>query len=190
MTLPKPLTKLAVKLTSVVVKKIPSMVATNVSQKVVTSLSKSLPKSFSKNVVDFPLAITTVGKRYCLAVNTKRENVLKVVNHLADIYTIISNKEIPFVEYIFTKPNWSSFKFFIFNFTSATNPYGHSAIRYSLPKGNTVKDKLLEKCESTDVVVNVSSSKLVNFFDSEKYLFTNTICDGNQQGGIYRMCLI
>lgn len=103
-------------------------------------------------------------------------NILKKGNTLKLIC------ESPFVEYFFTKPAWRK----IFSFinkkgsTSAVNPYGHASIRYCIP------NKL-------DVMMNVSgvkNDKLVNFFDSDKFLFTNSLEQGNEQGGIINRSFI
>ncbi len=74
----------------------------------------------------------------------------------------------PYVEYIFTKPRWN---------LSLVNPYGHSAIRYTLSSGDSV-------------IMNVSghrklSPNLIYFFNPQKYLFTNQTGEGNDQGGIH-----
>lgn len=80
-----------------------------------------------------------------------------------------------FVEYIFTKPAWR--KLFFNRSDSATNPYGHSAIRYCYEING----------KKTDTVMNISGlkgEKLVNYFEPDEYIFADKLCNGNQQGGI------
>ncbi len=106
---------------------------------------------------------------------------------LPTIATMIGQQNQTCVEYIFTKPYWYSlFSFFGFNRgVSATNPYGHSGIRYSYkdPGTGTI----------VDTVMNVSGQKgtrLVNFIDSSQYLFTDDSVAGNEQGGVFNRSFI
>jgi len=91
------------------------------------------------------------------------------------------------VEYIFTKPYWLSIFSFL-GFTkrvSAINPYGHSSIRYCY--------KDLISGLPIDTVMNVSGQKgtrLVNFIDTDKYLFTDAAITGNEQGGVFNRSFI
>lgn len=78
------------------------------------------------------------------------------------------------VEYIFTKPAWKLiFSKQIFQFHSSINPYGHAGIRYYNPYNGK------------SIVMNVSNSPLINFFDSDKYLFTDDKMPGNGQCGVF-----
>lgn len=84
----------------------------------------------------------------------------------------------PALEYIFVRP-LSMLK--LFGRGTGTNPYGHAAVRYTLPSG---EQKVMN-------IVGASGRELVNFLKPEDYLYgTGVFDEGSEQGGVYNRGMV
>ena len=98
-------------------------------------------------------------------------NASKIIN---EIDNKLTNEPTRTVEFIFTKPAWKLiFSRSIFESHSSVNPYGHAGIRY------------YDRETGRNIVMNVSNTPLINFFDADKYLFSDEQAPGNGQCGVY-----
>ena len=98
---------------------------------------------------------------------------------LADVDRALGREKPPAIEYLFVAP-FGSFEIFGIKFGS---PYGHSAIRYTLPDGTQVVMNIVKNSEDED--------KLVNFVDPTEYLYGTQFDDvGAEQGGAYNRQIV
>jgi len=100
---------------------------------------------------------------------------------LEEIDKALNMPKPPAIEYIFVEPfmNWTLSYFSWIGF--AGNYYGHAAVRYTLPTGESV-------------VMNIEGSgkgPMVNFVPAEEYIFGTKYFDkGSSQGGIYNRNMV
>ena len=94
---------------------------------------------------------------------------------LSNIDRRLGHRFPPDVEYIYVEPylNYASKSVYL-----TANPYGHSAIRYTLPD---TKEQLVMN------IVGLADHELVNFLSPEDFFFSTNFDTkiGNEQGGIY-----
>lgn len=97
---------------------------------------------------------------------------------LGEIDELLGMTKPPAIEFIFVEPYASWNLFFIPNVGLSRNPYGHAAIRYTLPDG-------------TQKVMNIvgfktETNEMVNFIPPEEYFFgTGKFAEGCEQMGVY-----
>lgn len=97
---------------------------------------------------------------------------------LGEIDEALGVKKPPAIEFIFVEPYASWDVYVIQNLGLSRNPYGHAAIRYTMPDG-------------TQKVMNIvgfksETTEMVNFIPPEEYFFgTGKFAEGCEQMGIY-----
>ncbi|KAL6075885.1 Transmembrane protein [Balamuthia mandrillaris] len=95
---------------------------------------------------------------------------------LREVDAVLGRDKPPAVEFIFVEP-YSDFAFpIIGGYGLSRNPYGHAAVRYTLPWGEEVVMN----------IVGLPGQTMVNFLRPEEYFFgTKSWEEGAEQGGIY-----
>lgn len=119
---------------------------------------------------------------------------------LAEIDASLGVKKPPAVEFLFVCP-YRTIELLGVGFGS---PYGHAAIRYTLPQGGSGSDDRgdsgsddrgdggkPQKSIVMNIVKNVSNRSMVNFVEANEYLYgVNSFDDGAQQGGAYNRRIV
>jgi len=103
---------------------------------------------------------------------TNKESVLGKIDRALGV------QKPPAVEYIFVEPS-AGFGLPFSSFGFSLNPYGHDAIRYTLPHG---EQKLMN-------IVGEPHKEMVNFLDPSDFFFDACFA-GSEQGGIYNRTMI
>jgi hypothetical protein len=98
---------------------------------------------------------------------------------LAEIDRALGVNKPPAVEYIFVEP-YADFGLPFSTYGFSRNPYGHAAVRYTLPNG---EQKLMN-------IVGQPHKEMVNFLDPSDYLYGTCFDNGAEQGGVYNRTMI
>eukprot|EP01087_Luapelamoeba_hula_P020816 TRINITY_DN715_c4_g1_i1.p1 TRINITY_DN715_c4_g1~~TRINITY_DN715_c4_g1_i1.p1 ORF type:complete len:407 (-),score=67.59 TRINITY_DN715_c4_g1_i1:33-1253(-) len=86
----------------------------------------------------------------------------------------------PAIEFIFVEPYTSVSIPKFPNWGFSNNPYGHAAVRYTLPDGQQILMNIVR-----------TSDQMVNFMSPAEYLYGTTSFDkGSEQGGVYNRHMI
>lgn len=105
----------------------------------------------------------------------KIENYNSILKEIDDALGVDSP---PAIEYIYVTP-FPKWKIFGIGFGS---PYGHSAVRFTLPSGKQIV---------MNIVKNKDGKKMVNFVDAAEYFFgVDSFENGAEQGGIYNRTMV
>lgn len=99
---------------------------------------------------------------------------------LSDVDRALGRAKPPALEYFFVRP-LSMLKAPRLRLGTGTNPYGHAAVRYTLPDGT---QKLMN-------IVGDPKRELVNFLKPQDYIYgTRNFDAGSEQGGVYNRGMV
>eukprot|EP01113_Clastostelium_recurvatum_P045622 TRINITY_DN7859_c0_g1_i2.p1 TRINITY_DN7859_c0_g1~~TRINITY_DN7859_c0_g1_i2.p1 ORF type:complete len:393 (-),score=51.15 TRINITY_DN7859_c0_g1_i2:72-1250(-) len=97
---------------------------------------------------------------------------------LSSIDAALGVKKPPAVEFIFVEP-WLALGVFK-SFGLSINPFGHAAIRYTMPSG---EQKVMN-------IVGVGGSEMVYFMPPEEYFYGTGNVEGSEQRGMYNRNMV
>ena len=108
---------------------------------------------------------------------------------MKEIDEALGVKKPPAIEFLFVCP----YRTVNFLGIGLGSPFGHAAIRYTLPDilDVTIKEETEKKSIVMNIVKNVSNRSMVNFVDATEYLYgVESFDDGAQQGGAYNRRIV
>jgi len=115
---------------------------------------------------------------YCTS--TSLQPIKNKTTILKELDNALGKSTPPAMEYIYVNPAFSAFNW-PWNSHLSMNPYGHSALRYTLPNGE----------QTVMNITGVPNMEMVHFIPPEEYLFgLPDVTAGSQQGGVYHRSFI
>ena len=158
---------------------------------VVNSAAKKLFKT-NKTHVQNSNSISDAVKDTKLFGNPFHENGFEISNKetiLDEINQSIGCDSNPDLEIILAEATLKTNVSLITSIASFFGRFGHIAVRYRLPKGNSTLFRENKDNTTDDIVMNIvglSDRSMVNFLDANEYFFgINKFTSSNEQGGIY-----
>eukprot|EP01116_Phalansterium_solitarium_P014043 TRINITY_DN31556_c0_g1_i1.p1 TRINITY_DN31556_c0_g1~~TRINITY_DN31556_c0_g1_i1.p1 ORF type:complete len:346 (-),score=93.34 TRINITY_DN31556_c0_g1_i1:171-1208(-) len=129
--------------------------------------------------------ITAPARNLAVRFSSSYKEILNKPLILSEIDKVLGKTKPPAIEYLYVNPAYKRWKALLPGYESdvAANPYGHSAIRYTLPSG---QQKLMN-------IVGLPGREMVNFLAPDDYLFGDphsTAPLGSEQGGVHERGII